>query len=325
MTSSISFCIQGKEIIAAEAAAVLALEKNLGDDFNKACELILACEGHVIVVGMGKSGHIARKIAATLASTGTPAFFMHPGEASHGDLGMITAKDVIIAISFSGGTVEVLNVLPYLDRIQVPLISISRAGSALALAANINLDVGFVVEACPLALAPTSSTTVSLVLGDALAISVSTARGLTKENFSLFHPGGLLGKRLLLRVKDIMHSGARLPKVHEDVTLDEALIEITSKRLGMTTIVNEQGQLSGIFTDGDLRRALQNKTDIHQANIKDIMTIRCKTISSDLLAVAALDLMETHKITSLVILDEKSKPEGIIHIHDLLQLGLTQT
>ena len=325
MTSSISFCIQGKEIIAAEAAAVLALEKNLGDDFNKACELILACEGHVIVVGMGKSGHIARKIAATLASTGTPAFFMHPAEAGHGDLGMITPKDLIIAISFSGGTVEVLNILPYLDRIQVPLISISRAGSALALAANINLDVGFVIEACPLALAPTSSTTVSLVLGDALAISVSTARGLTKENFSLFHPGGLLGKRLLLRVKDIMHSGTRLPKVHENVTLDEVLIEITTKRLGMTTIVNQQGQLSGIFTDGDLRRALQNKTDIHQANIKDIMTTHCKTISSDLLAVAALDLMESHKITSLVILDKESKPEGIIHIHDLLQLGLTET
>ncbi|HYF97415.1 MAG TPA: KpsF/GutQ family sugar-phosphate isomerase, partial [Coxiellaceae bacterium] len=263
-------------------------------------------------------------IAATLASTGTPAFFMHPAEASHGDLGMITPKDVIIAISFSGGTVEVLNLLPYLDRTKVPLITLSRAGSALAQAAQVNLDIGFAVEACPLDLAPTSSTTVSLVVGDALAISVSSARGLTKENFSLFHPGGLLGKRLLLRVQDIMHQGQQLPKVLETATLNEALIEMTSKRLGMTTVVDKDGKLTGIFTDGDLRRALQNKIDVHQVSIKEVMTASSKTIAPDMLAAAALELMETHKITALIVVDNNSKPLGVLHIHDLLQLGLTQ-
>ncbi len=323
MKTSREFCVQGKAIVASELKAVAALEQNLDQHFNDACELIMNCQGHVIVVGMGKSGHIGRKIAATLASTGTPAFFMHPAEASHGDLGMVSAKDLVIALSFSGGTVEVLNLLPYLDQFKVPLITISRKGSALAQAAQVNLDIGYVVEACPLALAPTSSTTVSLVLGDALAIAVSAARGLTKESFSVFHPGGLLGKRLLLRVKDIMHHGSQLPIVTEDAALNDALIEITSKRLGMTTVVNQQGQLTGIFTDGDLRRALQSKVNIHQALIKDIMTQSCKTTSVDLLAAAALELMETHKITSLVVTDEQHKPVGIVHIHDLLNLGLT--
>lgn len=317
------FCEDGRSVIQTEARAILELEKRIDQNFEKACELILNCKGHVIVAGMGKSGHIACKIAATLASTGTPAFFVHPGEASHGDLGMITPNDLVIAISYSGETLEILNLLPYLDKKGIGLISLTRPDSSLAHAAKVSLDIGFAIEACPLDLAPTSSTTVSLVLGDALAIAVSTARGLTKENFSHFHPGGLLGKRLLLRVKDIMHQDEQLPKVNETATLNEALIEMTRKRLGMTTVVNSEGILKGIFTDGDLRRTLQSKADIHQVNIKEVMTTHCRNITPEFLAADALELMEKNKITSLVVVDEKEKALGIVHMHDLLQLGLS--
>lgn len=322
MTEPDFFLKQARTLVSAEAHSVLELLERLDARFAEACELILNCRGHVILVGMGKSGHIAHKIAATLASTGTPAFFVHPGEAGHGDLGMITAQDLIIALSYSGETLELLNLLPYIDRLKIPLISLSRGGSALAEAAQINLDIGYVTEACPLDLAPTSSTTVSLVLGDALAIAVSSARGLSKENFSLFHPGGLLGKRLLLRVKDIMHQGDQLPLVHEAITLDEALVEITRKRLGMACIVDDGGSLKGIYTDGDLRRTLQNKQNVHTVIIKEVMSPGCKTIEPDTLAVAALELMEKHKITSLVVVDQQHKPIGVIHMHDLIQLGL---
>ncbi len=322
MTESDFLLKQARALISAEAHAALKLLERLDERFAEACRLILNCQGHVILVGMGKSGHIAHKIAATLASTGTPAFFVHPAEAGHGDLGMITAQDLVIALSYSGETLELLNLLPYIDRLKIPLISLSRSGSALAEAAQINLDIGYITEACPLDLAPTSSTTVSLVLGDALAIAVSSARGLSKENFSLFHPGGLLGKRLLLRVKDIMHQGDQLPLVHEAITLDEALIEITRKRLGMACIVDDSGSLKGIYTDGDLRRTLQNKQNVHTVIIKEVMTPGCKTIEADTLAVAALELMEKNKITSLVVVDQQHKPIGVIHMHDLIQLGL---
>ncbi len=316
------FCTQARSVITAEAKAIQELHSQIDSNFAEACELVLNCKGHIILIGMGKSGHIANKIAATLASTGTPSFFVHPAEASHGDLGMITAKDLVIAISYSGETLEVLNTLPYLNQIGVDIISISRAGSSLATASKINLDIGFVVEACPLDLAPTSSTTVTLVLGDAIAIAVSSARGLTRESFSLFHPGGLLGKSLLLRVKDIMHQGEQLPWVDEEATLDQAVVEITQKRLGMTTVINANQTLIGIFTDGDLRRIFQKKQDIHSVKIKEVMTKNCKTVDPELLAIKALELMEQHKITTLVAVDEKKTPVGVIHMHDLLQLGL---
>jgi len=324
MQAKHSFIDYGQKLIQTEGEAVMELAKRLDQDFERACELILNCQGHVIVLGMGKSGHVGRKIAATLASTGSPAFFVHPGEASHGDLGMITPRDLLIAISYSGETAEIISLLAPIQAMGVSLISLSRANSTLAQASLVNLDISFAPEACPLDLAPTTSTTLSLVLGDALAISVSSRRGLTKENFSVFHPGGLLGKRLLLQVKDIMHQGTQLPKVSVDTSLDQALVEITSKRLGMTTVVDQSGVLQGIFTDGDLRRSFQKKIDIHQVLIKDLMTTHSKTIEANVLAAFALELMEEHKITVLVVVDFEQKPIGIIHLHDLVQLGLSQ-
>lgn len=318
-----NFCKLGLAVIETEAQAIFALTQRIDDTFEKACELLLSCKGRIVVTGMGKSGHIGNKIAATFASTGSPAFFMHPGEASHGDLGMITREDIVIAISNSGFTNEILVLLPLLKRLEIPLISLcGNKESTLAKAADVNLDLSIEQEACPLGLAPTTSTTVSLVMGDALAVALLEARGFSAEDFALSHPGGSLGKRLLLKVDDVFHTGDELPIVNENVTISQALIEVTTKKLGMTCIVNSIGTLVGIYTDGDIRRTLTQNFDINTTQIKDVMTANCRTIQKGLLAAEALTLMQKHSITSLVIVDETHKPEAVLHLHDLLRSGV---
>ncbi len=317
------FCKLGLAVIETEAQAVFELSQRIDERFERACQILLACQGRVVVTGMGKSGHIANKIAATLSSTGTPAFFMHPGEASHGDLGMITRQDVVVAISNSGNTQELVVLLPLLKRLEIPLITLTgNVESTLALSASVNLDIRVEREACPLGLAPTTSTTVSLVMGDALAVALLQARGFSSEDFALSHPGGVLGKRLLLRVDDLIHQGDDLPIVSENVTIREALIEVTNKKLGMTCVTNRFGYLSGIYTDGDIRRTLTKEYDINTTPIHEVMTRQCKVIQTGLLAAEALALMQKHSITSLVVLDEKEYPLGVLHLHDLLQAGV---
>ncbi|MCV6606316.1 MAG: KpsF/GutQ family sugar-phosphate isomerase, partial [Porticoccaceae bacterium] len=279
--------------------------------------------GRVIVTGMGKSGHIGGKIAATLASTGTPSFFVHPGEASHGDLGMITEHDAVLAISNSGSTAEVVTLLPLIKRLGVPLISMTgKPTSPLAEAAHAHLDISVESEACPLGLAPTSSTTVTLVMGDALAVSLLEARGFTAEDFAFSHPGGALGRKLLLKVEDIMHKGDEVPRVSRDSSVRDALVEMTGKGFGMTTVVDEQQQLLGVFTDGDLRRAVDQRTDINTATVGDVMTLNCKTISRNMLAAEALGIMEDYKITALVVENDDKQPCGVLHMHDVLRAGV---
>lgn len=313
----------GRRTIRMEREAVQLLEDRIGEDFQRACELVLRGTGRTIVTGMGKSGHIGRKIAATLASTGTPAFFVHPGEASHGDLGMITEKDVVVAISNSGSTAEVVTLLPLIKRLGVPLISMTgNPNSPLALAAQAHIDIGVPEEACPLGLAPTSSTTVTLVMGDALAVALLEARGFTAEDFAFAHPGGALGRKLLLKVSDIMHKGDEVPRVGEKSSVREALIEMTGKGFGMTTVVDNNAQLLGVFTDGDLRRAVDRAIDINSASIGDVMTHECKTISQDLLAAEALRIMEDNKITALVVEGADRQPVGVLHMHDILRAGV---
>src|SRR5690554_4416237 len=311
------------QAIRIERDAISALENRVDHHFVRACEVIMACRGRVVVTGMGKSGHIGHKIAATLASTGTPSFFVHPGEASHGDLGMITSQDVVLAISNSGNTGEVLTILPLIKRMGAPLISMTgNPGSTLAREAVANLDVGVELEACPLGLAPTSSTTATLVIGDALAVALLEARGFSAEDFAFSHPGGSLGRRLLLRVADIMHSGDAIPAVTENVSLSAALLEMTRKGLGMTTVVNEQGQLTGIFTDGDLRRTLDKSANIHTTTIQDVMTRNGKTIKAEQLAAEALNMMEELKINGLPVTDDSGRLVGAINMHDLLRAGV---
>ena len=306
-----------------ETEAVEQLRSRIDERFVHACELILACKGRVVVVGMGKSGHIGRKIAATLASTGTPAFFVHPAEASHGDMGMITRDDVVLALSNSGTTSEIVTLLPLIKRLGLNLISMTgNPESVLAKAAAVNLDASVAVEACPLNLAPTSSTTVSLVLGDALAIALLEARGFTAEDFAFSHPGGALGRRLLLKVEHVMHTGERLPKVERGTSLRDALLEMTRKGLGMTVVVEHDGRLAGIFTDGDLRRTLDKGIDVRQSLIDDVMTARGKTANADMLAAEALKIMEDHKINSLVVIDATGLPIGALNMHDLLRAGV---
>lgn len=313
----------GRRTIAMETAAVAALESRIGEDFSKACELIIACKGRVIVSGMGKSGHIGRKIAATLASTGTPSFFVHPGEASHGDLGMITRQDLVIAISNSGSSAEVLTLLPLLKRLGVPLISMAgKADSPLAQSADVNLDIAVDTEACPLNLAPTSSTTVTLVMGDALAVALLEARGFTAEDFAFSHPGGALGRQLLLKVEDVMHAGDELPQVTPDTPLATALLEMTSKGFGMTTVVDSNGHLLGVFTDGDLRRVIDQKFELDNATMDQVMSRRPKTVSANTLAAEALRIMEDNKITALVVEDPEHHPVGLLHMHDILRAGV---
>ncbi|HNA20957.1 MAG TPA: KpsF/GutQ family sugar-phosphate isomerase [Agitococcus sp.] len=320
---SFDFIAAGQQVIATEQAALETLKPFINDNFQQACQLILECKGRVVVMGMGKSGHIGNKIAATLASTGTPSFFVHPAEASHGDLGMITAQDVVIAISNSGEAHEILSILPVLKRLHIPLISITANGqSSLAQFANISLEIGKSVEACPLGLAPTSSTTATLVLGDALAVALLAARGFTAEDFALSHPGGALGRKLLLRVSDLMHSGDNVPIVQEQTLIRDALLEISRKGLGMTAVVNQQGQLTGIYTDGDLRRTLDLEVDIRTAPIVQVMSKNPKTIRQHLLAAEAVALMEEKKINGVIVVDEQHKPIGALNMHDLLKAGV---
>lgn len=306
-----------------EREAIDALTHRIDEHFIHACEVIMACQGRVVVTGMGKSGHIGNKIAATLASTGTPSFFVHPGEASHGDLGMITGQDVVLAISNSGNTSEVLTILPLIKRMGAPLISMTgNPDSVLAREAVANLDVSVAIEACPLGLAPTSSTTATLVMGDALAVALLEARGFSAEDFAFSHPGGTLGRRLLLRVSDIMHTGDRVPRVKEDTTLSGALLEISRKGLGMTTVVNQRGELTGVFTDGDLRRTLDRSIDIHSTPIREVMTPHGKTIHEDQLAAEALNVMEELKINALPVTNRAGELTGAINMHDLLRAGV---
>lgn len=315
----------GQRVIAIEAAAVAALEARIDAAFAAAADCLLACRGRVVVTGMGKSGHIAGKIAATLASTGTPAFFVHPGEASHGDLGMVTPQDVVIALSYSGETGEVLTILPLLKRLGVPLIAMTgQPNSTLARRADVHLDVGVEIEACPLELAPTSSTTASLAMGDALAIALLEARHFTAEDFALSHPGGALGRRLLLTVADVMHTGDALPLVADDAGLREALLEMTAKGLGMTGVADADGRLIGLFTDGDLRRTLDNDVDIKRAGIADFMTHDPKTVGADMLAAEAIRLLETHRIGggALMVVDDDKRPIGALNMQDLLRAGV---
>ncbi|MDH5358102.1 MAG: KpsF/GutQ family sugar-phosphate isomerase [Gammaproteobacteria bacterium] len=313
----------GLAVINTEIEAICALRERIDDAFVEACQYLLHCEGRIIVIGMGKSGHIGGKIAATLASTGSPAFFVHPGEASHGDLGMITDKDVVLALSNSGETSEILTILPIIKRLGVPLIVMTgKAQSTLAKSANVNIDVSAAKEACPLGLAPTSSTTTSLVMGDALAIALLEARGFTAEDFALSHPGGNLGRRLLLHVSDIMHTGESIPQVSHKALISEALVEMTNKGLGMTAVIDDQGSIVGIFTDGDLRRVLAQTVDIHTTTIANFMTVDCKTGQPTMLAAEVLELMQRYKINALLITNTDQQLVGAINMHDLLRAGV---
>ena len=306
-----------------ELEAVKGLLAHIDADFVRACELILSSKGRVVVVGMGKSGHIGNKIAATLASTGTTAFFVHPAEASHGDMGMITRDDIILALSNSGSTHEIITLLPLIKRMGIQLISLTgNPDSTLAKAADVNLNVHVEHEACPLNLAPTSSTTAALVMGDALAVALLEARGFTAEDFAFSHPGGALGRRLLLKVEDVMHIGAELPQVVRGTSLKDALLEMTRKGLGMTVVLEADGTLAGIFTDGDLRRTLDRSIDFQQARIEEVMTLHGKTARADMLAAQALKIMEDHKINALVVVDNDDRPIGALNMHDLLRAGV---
>ena len=310
-----------RTVIATEAAAIRALEPRIGPEFVEACRLIMGCAGRVVVTGMGKSGHVARKIAATLASTGTPAFFVHPGEASHGDLGMILPQDVVLALSNSGETDEVLFILPVIKRQGIPLIAITgNAHSSLADQAEVHLDASIAAEACPLGLAPTASTTAALVMGDALAIALLEARGFTSEDFARSHPAGSLGRRLLLHISDVMHTGEGIPAVPPNATLTQALMEMTRKHLGMTAVIDANRHLLGVFTDGDLRRALDDDgVDLRGASVAELMTRGPKTIGADKLAIEAAQLMEKHQIHALLVVNDEQQVVGALNIHDLLR------
>lgn len=310
-------------VLETEAGSVAALAKRIDAAFLSACQFILDCRGRVVVLGMGKSGHIGGKLAATLASTGTPAFFVHPGEASHGDLGMITREDAVIALSNSGETDEILTILPLIRRLGVPLIALTgNPGSRLAREASVHIDVSVEREACPLGLAPTSSTTATLAMGDALAIAVLDARGFTADDFARSHPGGRLGRRLLIHVADIMRRGDAIPRIHAEALLRDALLEISRKGLGMVIIDTAKGRVQGIFTDGDLRRALDRGLDIHHLTIGEVMTPGGLTARPDWLAVEALEMMENHHVNALPVVDEDARLIGAINMHDLLHAGV---
>lgn len=312
-----------RQVLDIEAEALHALSSRLDAGFADAVTLILACTGRVVVSGMGKSGHVGSKIAATLASTGTPAFFMHPGEASHGDLGMIAPNDVVLALSNSGESNEIVSIVPLIKRRGAKLIAMTgNPSSTMAREADVHLNAGVDKEACPLNLAPTASTTAALALGDALAVALLDARGFSADDFARTHPGGSLGRRLLVHVRDVMHSGDALPKVDFDATLKAALFEMTQKGLGMTAVVDAAGKVMGLFTDGDLRRALEHAVDLQQAKIVDLMTRNPKTIGADELAVAAVEKMDTLKINGLLVVDENNTLVGALNMHDLLKAGV---
>jgi arabinose-5-phosphate isomerase len=312
----------GRQALTVEIDGLRAQLPRLGSDFARACRICLNCRGRIVVTGMGKSGHIGGKIAATLASTGTPSFFVHPGEASHGDVGMITRDDAVLALSNSGETAEILTILPVIKRLGVPLIAFTgNSDSALARIATVHLDIRVPAEACPLNLAPTASTTAALAVGDALAVALLKARGFTEEDFARSHPAGALGRRLLY-VKDVMRTGKQIPTVRVDTTLAEGLLEVTSKGLGMTAIVDDSMRVLGVFTDGDLRRALDRAADLRATRMDQVMTSGPKSVLPSTLAAEAVHLMETHRITSLIVLDEKGKLVGALNVHDLLRAGV---
>ncbi len=313
----------GREALRIEARAVSALVDRLGTEFEQACRMLLDCRGRVVVSGVGKSGHIGGKIAATLASTGTPAFFLHAAEASHGDLGMVARGDVVLAISYSGETAELLTILPLFKRMDAPLISMTgNPQSTLAREADVHLDVSVPAEACPLNLAPTASTTATLAMGDALAVALLKHRGFTESDFARSHPGGALGRRLLLRVADIMRSGDDLPTVGPDTPLTEGLLEMSRKRLGMTAVVDGGRRVAGIFTDGDLRRALDRGIDVHRSRMADVMTRGCHSIGPQELAAEAVLMMEKHSVNGLLVLDADGALVGALNVHDLLRAGV---
>lgn len=321
--SKTSYSETALRTISMEQDAIAALKQRIDDKFNKACDLILSCRGRTIVMGMGKSGHIANKIAATLASTGTPSHFVHPAEASHGDIGMITENDIVLALSNSGTTEEILALLPVLKRKGIPLISMcGREDSPLSESADINLDASVTQEACPLGLAPTTSTTVALVLGDALAMALLEARGFTAEDFAFSHPGGNLGRRLLLKVGDIMHRDNDIPRVTESASVSESLLEMSAKKLGMTTVSDKSGKLCGVFTDGDLRRFLDQNLDLKKTSIGSVMTGSFRSIKANALATEAAKLMQENEIYSLVVQDENKDLQGIVTMHDLLKANV---
>jgi len=312
----------GRQALSIEIAGLQAQVPRIGADFERACRVCLDCRGRVVVTGMGKSGHIAGKLAATLASTGTPAFFVHPGEASHGDVGMITRDDAVIALSNSGETEEILTILPVIKRLGVPLITFTgNAGSTLARMATVHLDIGVPAEACPLNLAPTASTTAALGVGDALAVALLRARGFTEDDFARSHPAGTLGRRLI-HVGDVMRTGEYVPMVREDTTLADGLMEVTKKGLGMTAIVDGGRRLLGVFTDGDLRRALDRAADLHRTCMREVMSRLPKTVHPGTLAAEAVHLMETHRITSLIVVDASDTIVGALNVHDLLRAGV---
>ncbi len=313
----------GRRVLALEAETLSGLACGLDESFAEACRLLFGCRGRVVVVGMGKSGHIGGKIAATLASTGTPAFFVHPGEASHGDLGMITPEDVVLAISHSGETAEILTILPIIKRMGVRLLALTGApDSSLARQADVHIPVMVAKEACPLDLAPTASTTAALAMGDALAIALYETRGFTPEDFARSHPGGRLGRRLLVYIADIMHKGDRIPRVSASASLPEALIEMTTKGLGMTAVVDADERLCGIFTDGDLRRALNRGVDVYAARIDEVMTRNPKTAAADHLAAELVPLLRAHNISGLFVVDDDHRIVGALNMHDLLRAGV---
>jgi len=323
MNQSSDLIQSAQRTIRLEIEAVEGVLGRLDGDFVRACEMILASKGRVVVVGMGKSGHIGNKIAATLASTGTTSFFVHPAEASHGDMGMITRDDIILALSNSGTTNEIVTLLPLIKRLGISMISLTgNPESTLAKAADVNLNVQVEHEACPLNLAPTSSTTATLVMGDALAVALLEARGFTAEDFAFSHPGGALGRRLLLKVEHVMHSGDALPVVQRGTLLRDALLEMTRKGLGMTAILEADGTLAGIFTDGDLRRTLDRPVDIRETTIDEVMTVHGKTAHADMLAAEALKIMEDYKIGALIVVDANDRPTGAFNLQDLLRAGV---
>jgi arabinose-5-phosphate isomerase len=321
--TAFNYIRSAKRSIKIEADAVASLIGRIDTQFTQACELIMQCKGRVIVTGMGKSGHIGKKIAATLASTGTPAFFVHPGEASHGDLGMITKDDLVLAISYSGTSTEIVTLLPLLKRVGIKIIAMTAfAQSTLGEISEVNLNIAVAQEACPLDLAPTSSTTATLVMGDALAIALLEARGFTAEDFAFSHPSGALGRKLLLRLDDVMHTGDEIPRVTPDTSLLSALMVMSEKGFGMTTIMDKQHNLLGIYTDGDLRRSIDKGIDIRTANVGELMNPNPKMLSANTLAVEALALMEKTKINVLLVSNEQNKLIGVVKINDLLRAGL---
>ena len=314
---------EGKKVVRIQAKSVARLEERIGESFERAVELILKCKGRVIVTGGGKSGIIARKIVATMNSTGTPAMFLHPSDAVHGDLGMVRKEDVVVCLSKSGNTEEMSTLLPMFKRIGIPIIAlVGKMQSTLAQESTVVLDASVEEEACPHDLAPTSSTTVTLVLGDALAIALLNKRQFTKEDFALYHPGGMLGKRLLLKVDELMVTGDAIPRVEPDVALRYAIMEMTTKRLGCTCVINADGTLAGLITDGDLRRLLQKRSDISDTKVSEVMVRKPKTIAAGTLAVVALQEMESYNITQVIVVDEGEVPVGVIHLHDLVKAGL---